>query len=367
MSILKIYLSDMDTPESFDANAQSEMVSAPGPERLHDAESIEDELFDIHSISDMNEDVCADVRERLDEIGKSLSALEVTYPNDLDLKELRLLYGDLRRDFESGQELQLDESFDQLIALMEEEISKSGVRTELVDETILNDTILKLRGVGIHPSYVVTQGDPNAKTIVFFMQLHSNPGMDKEFRDSVGITASQREIYEGIRGAQKAGLGKTVYAEGLDLDMSLDLDEYLDFLMEDENNAAMANLQLEHDLGDRIDTVGAEETALFFDMFTHPGRGFEYRCTAHNIFIADNVADHFSNSDETLAFLSFGAFHETADGSGEEESPLPLSQILAYRGFNVVVVDAATRHFDLAVAEKWREDRLAALRDKEKP
>lgn len=356
----------MDTPESFDANAQSEIVSVSGPEPLHDAESIEDELFDMQRIHDMDEAMRADIQAQFEELGKNLSALEVTYPNDLELKELRLLYEDLRRDFENNQELRLDEGFDQLIALMEEEILKGGVRTESVDETILTGTIEELRGVGIHPSYVVTQGDPNAKTIVFFMQIHSNPGMDKEFRDSAGITASQREIYEGILGAQKAGLGKTVYAEGLESGISLD--EYVDLLMVDENDAAMATVQLEHDLGDRVDTVGTEELALLLDMFTRHGRrGFRYRCTAHNIFIADNVADHFSNSDETLAFLPFGALHETADGFGEGVSPLPLSQILAYRGFNVVVVDSATPHFNLAAFEKLREDRLAALRDKEKP
>lgn len=358
----------METPKNFDEHSHFEMGTVSGQERLPDAESIEDELFEMQRFHDSDEVTQAEIREQLEGVEKDLVALQIKYPDDIELKELRLLYDDLRKDFENGQELKLDEGFDELIALMEGEISRSGVRRELVDETILHETVEQLRGVGINPSYVVTQGDPHAKTMIFFMQIHPNPGIDQEFRDAYGVTASQREIYEGILGAQKAGLGRTVYAEGVWSGMPLD--KYIDEMMSYEHIAATATFRLEHDLRDQIDTVATEEPVPFFDILMHGGRGFEYRTTAHNIFIADNVADHFKSSDEILAFLPFGAFHETAVGFGEgAESPLPLSQILAYHGLNVVVVDSATPHVDLAskrLEEGVRKDFFAALEDKRK-
>ncbi len=187
--------------------------------------------------------------------------------------------------------------------------------------------------------------------------------MDQELRDLAGITQSQNDIYKGVKAAHAAGLINTVYTEGWGDENEMDLKEgkLREAITADETAMAMGAWRVETELGDELTLVGTEDMPLLMNAWE--GNGMEYRATAQNILIADNVADGVKARQEPLSVLTFGAAHESFNfGPKDErrEHPVPLSHLLAYNGVNVIVVDAATPYFNFGpeVQEKMSQLRF---------
>ncbi len=129
-------------------------------------------LFKLDKMDRDHPDFQADAEARLTWAENDLKQLEAAYPQDSDVKVLREMYEDLKKDFEQNFGMNFDSSFDIIVGEMETELKMSGVRVETPEETILTGTVQELETIGIHPSYVVTQGDANAPTIVLYMMIH---------------------------------------------------------------------------------------------------------------------------------------------------------------------------------------------------
>ena len=312
-------------------------------------------LLTLNREDKIREDDVAYVQASLKNTDTSLSKLEAITPQDPDLKMLRLMWADLKRDFENNLPLQLDESFKETVALMQKEIAEKGVKMESIRDTALDEQIAALEKLGIKPAYVVRPDPPSEKTLILYMQLHPNPGMSQEFKDVGGITASQGQIEKEVSLLIEGGGVKNVYMEGFGKN-----EEFTAKPKDESDLKDMAEYQLEKTFGDRVKTIGTESRQLYFDEIE--GRSLKYRMTAQNVIIAQNTTEEFLQSDQDTAVLIFGAGHEGNLGTPGTEHPLPLSSVLAYYGCNVIVVDSATQYLNLtgamAVLEKEKAQKV---------
>lgn len=345
---------------------QAELPSTPEPAPELSKELLETfvkkSLFKLEEMDETKEGFMEEAEERLAWAESNLKELEAAYPHDLDVKFLREMYEDLKKDLEDKFPMDFDSSFDQILEEMVAELEASGVRVENPETSLLSGTVQELEAIGIHPSYVVTQGDPNAPTIVLYLMVHPTPGMNQELRDLTGVTQSQNDIYSGVTAAQEAGLIDTVYTEGWGTGRELDLKEghLRNAPIQDENAMAIGAWRAETELGDGLRLVGTEDMPLLINV--SQGNGMKYRATTQNILIADNIADEVHASQEKLSLLTFGLFHESFDsipndGEADHEAhPVPLSHLLAYNGVNVIVVDAATPYVNFSPEEETLQE-----------
>lgn len=298
-------------------------------------------------------------------IEESISALEKQYPNDPDLQVFRHLYEDLSLDIKQRRRLKFDTGFEELVAEVQNEITESGAQVEPVDNPKFADIIGRLRKLGINPKYIVTQGNPQAKTVVYFMQTHPSSDIAKELLDAAGVPQSQEEIYDAIVAAADDGLVRDIYGEGFFATRNMGS-------REKRIGADLSYVRaLDHLGGDRLNVVGMEDEALMISSIYMGGMQelYKYRITAQNILLASNVANNVKGSTEDVSFAVLGAMHESLDMEGGEhrDHPLPFSQALARHGVNVVVVDASSQYFDHArfqaiLANKKKQEILAAMK-----
>lgn len=333
------------------------------------------------------------VREVLGRIEGLLRALKEQYPNDPDIYPLQMAYEDLKGDFDAGEEVTLDESFMQMVSEMRSVMEDVRVRQVSMDrldtvQPALRETVGRLKSLNIHPAYVVESSNPEAKTVVLFMQTHGQPmvedgeivlGTEHEdlIREAMGDVSgideaealrlsqkSQQQIEAAIVAAVKAGLVKNVYEEGwsqgqelrtLGLPEGMSLDQAIDRVVElavqetgeteetIRGNLNIAALRAELQLGDRMRLLGYDVDTL--KKQTLEGKSdFYFRMNAQNVLIASNVGEYTGQySEEAVSFLTIGAAHEVYP-SGKEH-PIPLSHTLAYYGMNVIVVDASGGSF----------------------
>jgi hypothetical protein len=256
------------------------------------------------------------------------------------------MYKDLRGDFAKGEDFELDTSFDDIEMEMGNVVKEAGVHQETPDGTSLSDTVRKLRAFHVNPDYIVTSGNPKAKTVVLFMQIHSMSGMTNEMADELGVTQSQAQIKEGIGNAVRTGFVKDVYEEFVEstrvLDGSSLLKEY-----NSDTSMRQATFQLKEELGERMVLKGYDVDELKSFVFMDDpdkekdDRYFEHRTKAHNVFIASNLAERVNASDQNISFVTLGIGHEKLPQG--ERHPVRISDCLAYYGFNVIVVDTSGR------------------------
>ena len=276
-----------------------------------------------------------------------ISKLKKAYPNDPDIYLFEQMYADLNEDLNRHEETDLDSSFETILTEMGSVIEKSGVRRENPKDSILMDTVLQLKAVGVEAEYVVTKGDPNAPTIVLFKQIHGLPTTTREQEDDIGITGSQHMIRDAIIAATNAGIISTVYPEIMpeDPDMARRASTVLTSGEVDNVFSRAGVMQAKKSLGDNVNLVGYDEDTLKMN----PRMMFQNRDTVHNVFMASNLEQLVSKSDQQLSFLTIGAGHETHFDEGH---PLPLSSTLAYYGMNVIVVDAFTSYYNAEAKER---------------
>jgi len=297
--------------------------------------------------------------EMLDEAGSHLAQLKKKYPNDPDIYVFEQIYTDLREDFELGRETDIDSSMDTILAEMGEIVDSADVRRESPDETILADTIEDLRDLGIDPAYVITQGDPEAPTVLLYMQLHPSHKMSEDIR------LSQAQIQRELRGLIEKGLSDTVYVEGLQTGGELG-----EFLEKGEvtrtGEDADAVTRLKQEFGDRFDAIGYENLPLLRSVMRggiesqKAARQWMYRATAHNAVLASNVSGDVIKNNKDLVCMVIGAGHEDPEFWRREEHPLPISEMLAYYGLNIIVVDAAMKYFQPDKELRETIDRVAS-------
>ena len=328
--------------------------------KMSPVEVIRDNLLDLNYASRDVYRSRSEAEKDLEEIENGLENLQ-SETDGFEVLTLHRMYIDLRADFESERDLRLDSSFDALVDAMQEEIKTAGVHKESPDETVAQDVVRSLRDAGVSPEYVVTTGNPNAPTVVLFMQAHPNPGMTPEMMEDLGINASQGRIVRDISAIveSRMPLG-TVYYEGLPAQDELSGTEAAE-LDSTLAGSSLAGGLLKKKFDNRIHIEGIENmqllSAIVDGLIRGESKAMQYRTTAHNVLLASNIIEDINADDSTPGthVLVLGGAHEKALFGKASDDSLPISQVLAYYGVNVVVVDAATTYLDMTKLQKHAE------------
>lgn len=289
--------------------------------------------------------------DELDSIRTKIDYLKSQYPDDPDLEFLERLHDDLRGDLEVDRPMELDTGFDEIMETVMREIHDSGVKRESPDESE-NPLVARLRELGIEPAYVVSNNRSSEKTVVVFMQSHPNPGMSQRLLRAFGVKKSQDKIYRDILAAYRGGLKPIIYGEGYPGEMEFSRDFADADLKRDRKNEelSLSYVRVKKKLGDKVKLVGMEDMGLL-EIIYRGSAVAKYRITANNILLADNIDEHFRQTDESLAFAVIGAAHENFPLL-PSSNPMPLSYALAYYGYNVVVVDDSSPYLDQEALKK---------------
>lgn len=338
-------------------NSWSKETAEQKAERLEIADKLKHNLMLLTQEDKEIERRGMQIRKILDASGRLLTELKTKYPYDPDIYILEKSYNDLRGDFDRGQETDLDQSFATIEKEMQKEIQNSGVRKISMDKLsevrspMLKGHVDKLKKLNIQPSYVVESTNPQAKTVVLFMQTHHASEMvggkdaDKEF-DEINKTLarrmkrpddSQNQIRDAIVAAVNGGLTQTVYEEGLQNKTTADAKMLRKLSAHDKKTGS---IQAKMALKDKMQLKGYDFDELKLRSMMSES-DLKYRASAHNPFIASNVSDLVEASDESLSLLTIGSMHENSPVKDLKQT-LPISQALAYYGMNVVVVDASS-------------------------
>jgi len=336
------------------------------------------------------------VRAGLKQIKIKLDLLQQKSPNDPDLYLLQRAFNDIKTDVVNNKTPRLDTSLEQLSREMMGEIKRAGIlkipatTPEVIHSPSLKKTFTQLRGLNIQPSYVVESKNPNAKTVVLFMQTHPGQGeslLDDEnkafdlinalsgapvMKKLKSVDESQKEIEASLIKSIQSGLGTTVYEEampyrGMELSTGM-INAFKTIVPETSgiNEYRTGSLQAKMQLGDKMKLVGYDVGSRnnknsLKERHYNGEMSTELRVTTQNVYMASNVRELMQKSSEPVSFLTIGALHETTDWntdntevfseknleevSTEEQDAmihqLPLSHALAYYGMNVIVVDTS--------------------------
>jgi hypothetical protein len=275
--------------------------------------AIKEGLFTLAKKDQDLEKAGISVKQLLTGIKTRLDSLKTRFPKNPDLLALESVYDDLQGDYDRHEETEIDSGFESILQKLASAMKEKNVRVETPDaKNALSGIISKLKNMGINPIFTVLNENPNAKTVVLFMQIHPNPGMTREDMEAVGVLKSQAEIKSSIKNMVKGGLAKNVFWEG--------------FPAGNPTSTTVA--------GKTTNLYGYEDIALLKMAISElDGKVSKHRITSHNIFLASNVARVLENNSDRVSILVIGASHADA-----------LPPALAYYGANVIVVDSASKY-----------------------
>ncbi len=329
-----------------------------------DKRFIVDTMAFLTLYNDRTKKLDAKISNMLSFVDDRIKKLEVKYPEDKDLKNFRLLYSDLKSDFEKGRSLDLDDGLAKMTKEVRSSLEAKGVKKVVIEDSYLKGLGRKLRDLDIKPDYVVECGDEKAPTIILFAQVHSNPGVTKELAKAAGIVESQKQIYDGLRALAEAEIARDIYTEGLSEGFIESYDE--DTPEEQEGNEEdipeelkekdydkHAVIEVMKDSKGAVNLLGIEnkflhrravKALLGYDLRQREDM-MELRMSAHNLVIAETVARTIKPRGESLQAMVLGAGHEYGLFNPNYKHPMKASEALAYEGFNVIVVDACSPYF----------------------
>lgn len=349
----------------------------------------------------------------LDRIEDYLKKLKENHPHDPDIYTFEKAYADLRADFEKGRETELDESLLTLSREMDDIIADAGVQQldlgalSTSASPRLSQAVHELRRLNIQPSYVVQSPNPQAKTVVLFMQTHAAPPLDPDEaadviklgpvplealipnRPEQTFESSQHQIRTAITRGVRTGLIRTVYDEGIPEGQTAK--EVFGSIPPGTNfDALVAKLEKHPELlramvRNFVKTNGHSDDPLINTeiraLQKHPELLLEhlksaailsyselgdqvhiqgYDCDALKMAVLTGRQELFHRMSSHNAFAASG-LADLAEASSENmvfatmgaaheqypntnfTHPLPFSHALAYYGMNVVVVDASLR------------------------
>lgn len=328
-------------------NAQNEIIATPEvqaksqTEELNYAE-LREQIINLDTDDTLwrekGKDYQAKGRQELVAIKTKLDDLKSQYQNDPDYQKLVLMWQDLQNDYQKQRKLNLDTSLGQIVEPLIEKIQRKGIQRYEIAELPnrkLQKLAIELQALGIEPEFIVPALETDAPTVILMLQAHSNPGMDTEIQQDLGVTSSQHSIVEYITAIQQSGLTKTVFGEGIPKGEMIDVKTA-------QQVQDMGYFQAKAILGDRLDLYGFDDMPFVKKSvveITDPNSSYA-RQTVNNITLASNLVQELETRKTDTSIVVFGAGHEKEMDSYEEH-PFPLSKAVAYTGANVVVIDTA--------------------------
>lgn len=344
------------------------------PLRLY-VDKLRDEMVKLDTEYEEMESGLAEKRayaqEMLDQVDKYLTRLETQYQDDQEVYELRMMHLDLAGDLANNEDLELDHAWEMIMEDVQENIREAGVGQIEADEMEpghLKDTYEQLRRAGIEPRYVVgNKGFPNAPVIILTAQIHHTSNMTEQQATASGVIDSQAVVEKVILSMLESGTTNAIYTEGIAAGETWDQDKAKQMLGRKPGNKFSSPLRLKAELGDQLELHGYEDEAMhgkvgasvkaamkrgIASLFSSKNtNAIRARGAAGNIWIARNVAQGMQENGHDTAHVVLGRSHEINAASethrltpdsiifGRGPHPLPISKLLAYEGFNVIVVD----------------------------
>ena len=300
-----------------------------------------------------------DVKKILETVKINLVRLKKIASDDPDAYVFGEMYQDLMADFTNKRPLMVDTTLKRIAEEMPKFIRKTSVKAympmnfEIMAKEMGSRDFIGIidafRAVGINPAYAVVSKNPRAKTVVLLLESkHAKPvKLEYGIADSEELThakqydsilrATAREftpkesngrISKIINLAYKQGLSRDFYDEGV-YNLINGSEKKLTNL-----SGELSNFKLRgYDCEVLKQQVKKGDTSMW------------YRATAHNVFMASNLAESMGKSSEKVAIVTVGSAHELFPNQ-DSPHPLPISDALAFYGMNVIVVDAAYSGYD---------------------
>lgn len=314
--------------------------------------------------------------------------------NKKRLKHYRELCNDLIKDFKDRMLIDLDKSLETILTNMaidpaREKISmKFGMDIknggENVKLTHAERLVKDLEKLGIKVIYIKEAIDDmynTHKTVIFFPNWHAQiseeerkksdtfklnniqkklykSGNDHKLhkRESLNCKKSilsnesiknhrkdaelpQKFLYNAIKKIFEDNISNTIIFEGIDINAKpKDIKQYVKELNELSVLEFFGDKKALSESAESVDGAGVEDWDLMNEIFSSNPIKLTERIDSHNIFIADNVFDIAMAQLGDVVVFSLGVSHEY-------QSQLPISEILALYGFDVIVVDESENLF----------------------
>ncbi|MEK7673110.1 MAG: hypothetical protein AAB373_04460 [Patescibacteria group bacterium] len=304
-----------------------------------------------------------------------LKKMEIIYPEDGDLAIIKKLLKDLESDLyksTEGRNLSFDESVADILVHEEGKDSKK-INIKSNEEIPMNyfkllEEIISLKSMGIEPDYAVLSENPNAPTLVLFLEHHfegkgrssksSNAYMEEAFRKAINNNFITDIYAEGGEENTVATVNKEIVEKNKDkfgaiFRIAAEFGEKVNIIGTEFEELKKGNTMDEIVKLDEISKLAGkktpEERTKYYSKkykLTLDKIKFQ-RATFENIFMAMNIRDTVLDRKSKIVFGVIGSAHETNKSfriaSKGLDHPLPLSSVLANNGINVIVVDATTK------------------------
>jgi len=318
-----------------------------------------DRLFELDWIDAASrfkgEDFSKKAKTTLATIGVALGKLEEKYGKLPEFKQTMELYSDLRGDLNNHRPLDIDTSATKIMLELkklsrQERVSPAKIPPGKLRSVLdgLNKLTIFKRGK-IKVDYVLVSSD-KAATVTLLLQTHSQ----SDFQVDPAAIPSQNRIKEIASGAVKAGLVDAIHTEGVPFGKKVSLEDARKSNGIDRILIKFPKLKM-----DGADEEGILATYFLEDKLgelgKQPKRGNlgELSFVFRNIFIADNIANIVKDQNYNHVISDIGLLHEanmklTKEGRlfGNGAHPLPLSELLAREGLNVIVINTTNYPFD---------------------
>lgn len=267
---------------------------------------------------------------------------------------------DILNDLKNKRPAYFDTSLEKTEKIFVEKLTKAGISYTPWEHT--NQEVRNLCAeLEIQPIYTVSahleNNESPKSTLIIMKQIHPLPYTAEQkakmlvnfseeekmlWKDIENlIDASQNQIFETVQKLSNKGI-KNTYLEGLKPSQT----------QISKNVAKVYNIQ-EKDPSVRI--KGYEQPELYRQIIQdlrnitmtpgEEGPSMRYRIIS-NIPIAMNIAESMQKDSSKIASLVIGANHENDNNwgnmltnQGDVQNSIPLSHILSYLGYNVIVID----------------------------
>ncbi|MBP9770753.1 hypothetical protein KBC97_01170 [Candidatus Gracilibacteria bacterium] len=312
-----------------------------------------------------------DIKVQLGFYRQVLVKMEVFYPEDKDLPMIKKLVDDIELDIyrnSEGQSLRLDQSLGEILIEKEFDLKESGISKIDLNKGLkkfpnLSKELQRLRDLGVEPDYLVPAENPNAPIVVLFLEEHF-VGKKESSKEAI---KSDQYIERSLMKIIVEGVVKDIYVESESEEYKIiydkeEIDEYSDAVKRISAKFGskvniygteyldISRVLLEKELENFAKKLGLKDPLKIGKLFENSvegGAAFFSRAALENIFIAMNVRDAINRSKSPISIQIIGAGHEINENEIVRKKnlphPLPISNLLAYNGLNVFVVDATKK------------------------
>lgn len=286
----------------------------------------------------MGRDFSKEAGTLLATIGTALAKLRKKYAEHPDFKHTEQLYLDVKEDFAAGRTLDLDTSVGPIVKELAALPRKKRMAVSGLKPSTARDLVDKMERAGVFEQgdvkveYVIIHS-PAAPVVTLLLQRH--PQMADEYDPRAA--PSQSRIKKMCCAMVEARLVDMISPEGMPYGTEVEMEDARKSYTVDRLRVNYPNLDMKG-----VDEAGIIATVYIEDMCLKLPRDTNLLNLAfRNVFIADNMAATIQKKKYDHVTMTMGRAHEKnmSNVLGQGDHPLPLSELLAREGLNVIVID----------------------------